>query len=112
VKLLLFRCALLDLIDHAVEIRITGAEASGEPVATAFGDSFTIGKHIKLTSAARRNHGINAETLFDQGHETRDLGLVVPSCGTRTYFNFQAVLQAVAVEQSRRPYRLYAVFYA
>jgi hypothetical protein len=107
----LFR-ALLELVNYSVEIRIACAKASGEPVAAALGDCFAISDHVKLTSVAGRNHGVNAETLFDQGHETRDLGLVVPSRGTGAYLDFHAVLQAVAVEQSRRPYRLYAVFYA
>jgi hypothetical protein len=83
--------AFLELFNHAIKIRIAGAEASGEPVATAFSDSFTIGKHFKLTGAARRNHGINAETLLDEGHETRDLGFVIPSSRARAYFDFHAV---------------------
>jgi hypothetical protein len=90
-----------------IGIRIAGAETSGEPVATAFGDSFTIGKHIKLTSAAGRNHGIDAEPLLDEGHETRDLGFVIPSSRARAYLDFHCGLllkrTALIVTPGMRP---------
>ena len=47
-----------ELLDHVVKIGIAGAKASREPIPTAFG---------------------YFETLFDEGHETRSLGLVVLS---------------------------------
>jgi hypothetical protein len=94
------------LFNQAVEIRVAGAEASGEPVAAACGDSFTIGKHIKLTSAAGRNHGIDAEPLLDEGHETRDLGFVIPSSGAGTDLDFHSVILPTRQEgHTQKPYR-------
>jgi hypothetical protein len=89
--------ALLKLVNHSIEIGIAGAQASCEPVSTAPGNSLAIGEHLKLTGLARRNHGFNAEPLFDEGHETRDLGFVVLSCRAGAYHNFHSVLQFVGV---------------
>jgi hypothetical protein len=80
--------AFLELLNHAIEIGVAGAKASCEPVPTTPCDSLAIGEHLKLTSLARRNHGFNAEPLFDEGHETRDLGFVVLSCRAEPYLNF------------------------
>jgi hypothetical protein len=52
--------AFLELIHHATQIWIAGAEASGKPVSTALRDSLTIGQYLKLASLARRNHSVNA----------------------------------------------------
>jgi len=87
--------ALLELLNHAIQIRIACAKASCEPVSTALRDSLAIGEHLKLASLARRNHGFNAQPLFNQGHETRDLGFVVLSRWAGTYLNFHGVLQVV-----------------
>ena len=70
---------LLELVDHAVEIGIPGAEAPGEPVPAALGDPLAVGDDLELTGPARRLHGFDAEALLDEGRETRDLGLVVLS---------------------------------
>ena len=97
--------ALLELLNYLVEIWIAGAETSGEPVATAFGDSLAIGKHIKLTGAAGRNHGIHAEPLLDRGHETRDLGCVIPSSGAGTDLDFHSVILPTRQEgHTQKPY--------
>lgn len=87
--------ALLELLHHAIEIRIAGAKASGEPVSTALRHGLAIGEHLKLASLAGRNHGFNAEPLLNQGHETRNLGFVVPSRRAGTYLNLHSVLQSV-----------------
>jgi hypothetical protein len=71
--------AFLELVNHAIEIRVAGAKASGEPVAAAFCYSLAIGQHVKLASLSRRNHGVNAQPLFDHGCETRGLGFVALS---------------------------------
>ena len=92
--------ALLKLINYAIQIRIAGAKASGDPVSTALCDSLAIGEHLKLTGLAGRNHGFNAEPLFNQGHETRDLGFVILSRRAGTYLNFHSVLQVVGSDGS------------
>jgi hypothetical protein len=68
-----------DLLDHIVEIGIASAKASREPIPTAFGYFLPIRDHVELTGPARGSHGFNVETPFDEGHETRSLGLVVLS---------------------------------
>jgi hypothetical protein len=84
---------VLELLNDAIGIGVAGAKASGKPVSTAAHDSLAIGEHFKRTSLAGRNDGINAEPLFDQGHETRDLGFVVLSRRAGTYLNFHSGLQ-------------------
>jgi hypothetical protein len=85
--------ALLELLNHVIEIGITCAKAFCEPVSAALGNSLSISQHVELTSIAGRNRNFHAEALFNQGHETRDLGFVVLSCRARTYLNFHSVLQ-------------------
>jgi hypothetical protein len=71
---------LLELLDHTIEIGIASPKAPCEPVPTAFRNPFAVSNHLELTNLARRKDGVNIEALFDEGHETRDLGLVVLSC--------------------------------
>jgi hypothetical protein len=73
------RTVLLESLDHPFEIRIAGAKAAGEPVATAFGNPLAVRDHFELTGLTRREDGLHAEALSDEGHETRDLGLIVLS---------------------------------
>jgi hypothetical protein len=75
------------LLNHAIQIRIASAKASGEPVAAALHHCLAVGQHFKLACLSRRNHGVNAQPLLNQGRETRDLGFVVPSRGAGKYFN-------------------------
>jgi hypothetical protein len=70
---------LRELLDHTFEIGIAGAKAPCEPVPTALGNPFAVSDHLELTGLTRGKDGFNAEALFDKGHETRDLGLVVLS---------------------------------
>ena len=70
---------LLELLDHAIKIGIAGAKAPCEPVPTALGNRLAVSDHLELTGLTRRKDGFNAEALFDEGHETRDLDLVVLS---------------------------------
>ena len=70
---------LLKLLDHTFEIRIAGAKAPCEPAPTALGNPLAVSDHLELTELTGRNDGFNAEALLDEGHETRDLGLVVLS---------------------------------
>ena len=85
--------ALLKLVNHAIEIRIAGAKAPGEPVAAALRHGLAIGQHSKLAGLARRNHRIDSEPFLNQGHETRDLGFVALSRRAGTYLNVHSVLQ-------------------
>ena len=84
---------LLDLLDHAIEIRIAGPKLPSEPVPTAFGDSLAIRDHLELTGLARCNHRFKVEALLDEGHETRDLGLVVLSRRAVYDFDLHSVLR-------------------
>src|SRR5882757_7168777 len=77
----LLGAALLYLIDHALEIGIAGAKAPGKPIAATLDNVLAIGEYIKLAGLARRNHGLQAQPLLDQGRETRGLGLIVSSRG-------------------------------
>jgi len=86
--------ALLQLVNHAIKVRIAGAKASGEPVPAALRYCCPIGQHRKLAGFTGRNHGIDSEPFFNQGHETRDLGFIVSSCRAGTYFDIHAVLQS------------------
>jgi hypothetical protein len=87
--------AFLQLVNHAIKVRIAGAKASGEPVAAALHHCLAIGQHRKLAGFAGGNHGIDSEPFFNQGHETRDLGFVVSSCRAGTNLDFHAVLQSI-----------------
>jgi hypothetical protein len=80
--------ALLQLINHAIQIGIACAKASGEPVAAAFYNWLSISQHRKLAGFARCNHGINAQPLFNQGRETRSLGFIVSSRRAGKDLNF------------------------
>jgi hypothetical protein len=84
--------ALLELLNHVIEIGITRAETSGKPVSAPLRHSLVIRQHFKLARLARRYHCINAQPFFNQGHETRDLGFVVLSRRAGTYLNFHSVL--------------------
>jgi hypothetical protein len=89
--------ALLELLNHVIEIGITCAKAFCEPVSTALGNPLSIGEHLELTGSARRNRSFDAKTLLNQGHETRDLGFIVLSRRAGTYFNLHSVLQPCLV---------------
>jgi hypothetical protein len=70
---------LRKLLDHTFEIGIADAKAPREPLAAALCNLLAVSDHLELTGLTRRKDGFNAEALFDEGHETRDLGLVVLS---------------------------------
>ena len=74
------RTALLELIDQAIEIGIASTKAPRKPVSPALGYPLTISDNLELTCLPRLNHCFNIQALLDEGHETRDLGLVVLSC--------------------------------
>jgi len=72
--------ALLKLLDYTIEIGIAGAEASCQPVSTAFNDLLAVSQNFELTGLPGHKDGFNAEALLDEGHEARDVSLVVLSC--------------------------------
>jgi hypothetical protein len=43
-------------------------------------DLLAVSDNLELTALPGRKDGFNVEALLDEGHETRDLGLVVLSC--------------------------------
>lgn len=68
-----------ETLDHAVEIRIAGAEAACEPIPAALGNLLAVSKYVELPGLARCAKHFNIQTLLDLGHETRDLGFVILS---------------------------------
>jgi len=88
------RTALLELFDHLIEIGIAGSKAPCEPVPTALGNPLAINDNLELTRLSRLNDGFNIEAVLDEGHETRDLGLVVLSCRAVNDLDLQCVLQS------------------
>jgi hypothetical protein len=82
------------LLDHAIKIRVASTKFLSEPISTALGNPFAVRDHLELTGLARRNDGFNAQTLLDEGRETRDLGIVVLSGRAMHDFNLHFVLQA------------------
>ena len=81
------RAAFLELLNHAFEIGIARAKAACKPVSTALGDLLAVSENLKLTHLAGLGRSFNTETLVDEGHETRDLGPVVQSCGAMNDLN-------------------------
>ena len=73
------RTVLLKLLDHAIQFGIARPKFPCKPVPTALGNLLAVSDHLELTNLARRKDGINMEAFFDEGHETRDLCLVVLS---------------------------------
>jgi len=67
------------LLHHAIEIGIAGAKSPCEPVPAAFGNLLAVGDHLELTGLTGGSDGFKVEAPLDEGHETRDLGLVVLS---------------------------------
>jgi hypothetical protein len=56
--------ALLDQLNHAIQVRVSAAKSPREPGSTSLGNSLAIGDHFKLTDLAKCGHGCNAETLL------------------------------------------------
>jgi len=81
---------LLKLLDYAVEIWIAAAKAPCEPVSTALRDRLAVSNHFELTRATRCGHRVNVKACLDQGHEPRDLGVVVVSCRAMNDFDLHA----------------------
>jgi hypothetical protein len=73
------RTARLELLNHAIEIGIACAKFPCEPVPTSLGNSFAVRDYLELTGLTRRNDRVNTQAFLDEGHETRDLDLVVLS---------------------------------
>jgi hypothetical protein len=74
------RTAFLEPFDHAFELGIAGAKAARKPVSPALGYFLAIGEDLELTGVSRLSGSLNTEALLDEGHETRDLGVIVVSC--------------------------------
>jgi hypothetical protein len=85
---------LLELLDQAIKIGVAGAEASREPVPTALGNHLAVREHLELTGLTRHKNGFKAQAIFDEGHETRDLYLVVLSPRAVNDFDLHSILQS------------------
>jgi hypothetical protein len=88
------RTVFSEPLDHAIEIAIAAAKSPCEPVPTSFGDTLAVRDHVELTGGTSRTDGFNAQALLDEGHETRDLGLVVLSRRAVNDFDLHSVLQS------------------
>lgn len=90
---------LFELLDHSFDIGIAGAKLPCEPVPAALGNLLPVRDHLELTSFAGRQYRFNAQALLDEGHETRDLDLVVLSGRAVNDFDFHCVLQSASCSQ-------------
>src|SRR5215469_14455278 len=89
------RTVLLDeQFDNTIQIGIAGAKGPRNEVPATVGDPLAVGEHIELTGLARGKDRVNVQALFDEGHETRDLGAVVLSRRTMNNFDFHSVLRS------------------
>ena len=79
---------------------LDGSRPASDPVPAAFSDSLAVRDHLELTGPAGSRHGLGTEALFDEGHETRDLGLVILSSGAVDDLDLHPVLRSV--QYSRR----------
>lgn len=76
-----------ELLNHFLQIWITGPKAPREPVSAALGNPFAVRDHVELASLARGADRVKVQALLDEGHETRDLGTVVLSRWTVNDFD-------------------------
>ena len=79
---------IFELLDHLIEVGIAGAETAREPVSATPGNLLAVGEHFELSCLAGDHGGCDSEILLDEGHETRDLGLVILSGGAVDDFDF------------------------
>jgi hypothetical protein len=84
--------ALFKPVHYALHVGISGSELPREPVPASLGNLFTVGDHVKLTRSSGCNHGGNAQTLADEGCETRNLRFIVASGWARNNLDFHSVL--------------------
>jgi hypothetical protein len=85
---------LLELLDQAIKIGVACAEASREPVSAALGNQLAVREHLELTGLTRPKNRFNAQATLDEGHETRDLDLVVLSRRAVNDFDLHSVRQS------------------
>jgi hypothetical protein len=95
------RTVLLELVDHVIEIGIASAKAPCEPVPTTFGNPLAVCEHLELTRFTGCQDGFDAHALLDEGHETRDLDLVVLSSRAVNNFDLHSVLESVPTGLAR-----------
>jgi len=60
------------------EVRIVDLQPAD--ISTAFNDLLAVSQNFELTGLPGHKDGFNAEALLDEGHEARDVSLVVLSC--------------------------------
>lgn len=92
---------LLELLDHTIEIGVAAAKAPREPVPPTLGNPLAVREHLELARLARRQDGFDAQALLDEGHETRDLDLVVLSSWAVNDFDLHFVLESAPTGLAR-----------
>ena len=60
-------------------MRVAGAQPARQPIGLALGHSLTVGHHVELADLAGLDLRFDAESLLDEGGETRRLGLAIAS---------------------------------
>ena len=97
---------LFELLDHVFQVGIAGAKPPGDPVASPFRDLLAVGDHLELAGPAVRYRSVSAQPILDQGHETRDLSLIVLSRRAGDDLDFHGALPGLDPSSS------YIIFYA
>lgn len=96
----------LELVHHRAEVRVPGSKSPGEPVPAAGGNVLAVGDYIELPPRARNRDCLDVQSLPDQGHETRDLSLVVLSGGAVDDFYVHALRFRLEQASSGSPRRI------
>ena len=95
------RTVLLELPDHTIEIGVAAAKAPCEPVPPTLGNPLAVREHLELTRLTRCQDGFDAQALLDEGHETRNLDLVVLSSRAMNDFDLHSVLESARARLAR-----------
>ena len=82
---------------HRVEVGVSCAEAPRQEISAPLGDRLSVNDDVELPFCSRFEQRLNAELVFDHGHETRDLGAIVLSGGAVNDLDFH--VRVCAFEQ-------------
>ena len=85
---------LFELLHHAIEVGVAGTKAPREPIPAPRGNRLTVRNHVKLPGLAGHQHRFRFQPLLNEGHETRDLGLIVLSSRAVHDFDFHGLPSA------------------
>jgi hypothetical protein len=90
------RTALLELVDHTMEIGIAGAKAPCDPILTSPGNPLAVREHLELSRLTRDQDAFQVQAFLDEGRETRDLDFVVLSRRAMNDFDLHSILQSAS----------------